>query len=356
MVMRTTLTSLALSTLFILLAASPSPAAGAPSPQSETSRRMVLTFDDLPAQRAQSQPQARIVEITDGLLAALRQQRPARGGQMRQIPAIGFVNEDKLESDGRVDPARVKLLERWLDAGLELGNHSYSHPDLHRPPEGGQTKQGELADFQRDVLKGETVTRPLVTSKGGKLRYFRHPFLHTGRDLETKHGLERFLTEHGYRVAPVTIDNSEWIFARAYTEALDRGDDALRKKTADAYVDYMERMVEYYEGQSRALFEREIPQVLLLHANALNGHHLDRLIAMLERRGYHFIDLETALQDPAYDSPDTYVGRGGITWIHRWAITRGVDRSMFRGEPTTPTWVEELAGIRESPRGPPPTK
>lgn len=290
---------------------------------------MVLTFDDLPAQRAQSQPQARIVEITDGLLRSLAQHK---------IPAIGFVNEDKLESAGTLDPARVKLLERWLDAGHELGNHSYSHPDVHRLP---------LADFQRDVLKGETVTRPLVTSRGGKLRYFRHPFLHSGRDLETKHGLERFLAEHGYQVAPVTIDNSEWIFARAYTEALDRGDEDLRNKTADAYVDYMERMVEYYEGQSRALFEREIPQVLLLHANALNGHHLGRLIAMLERRGYRFIDLETALEDPAYDSPDAYVGRGGITWLHRWAITRGVDRSSFRGEPATPQWVQELAGIEE---------
>ncbi len=325
MIMRSTFITLMLSAALTLLGTSLCSAQDAPE------RQMVLTFDDLPAQRARSQPQARIVEITDGLL-----------GSLKRIPAIGFVNEDKLESDGAVDPARVKLLERWLDAGLELGNHSYSHPDVHSVA---------LADFQRDVLRGETVTRPLVTSRGGKLRYFRHPFLHTGRDLETKRGLERFLAEHGYQVAPVTIDNSEWIFARAYTETLDRGDRDLRKKTADAYLDYMERMVEFYEGQSRAILEREIPQILLLHANALNAHHLGRLRAMLERRGYRFIDLETALQDPAYESPDTYVGRGGITWLHRWAITRGVDRSVFAGEPTTPRWVEELAGIRESPRG-----
>lgn len=323
----------ALSTALFLLGVLPCLAGSKPD------RRMVLTFDDLPAQRARSQPQARVVEITDGLLGSLR--HPGGGQAKQMIPAIGFVNEDKLEAGGKLDPARVELLERWLDAGLELGNHSYSHPDVHRVP---------LADFQRDVLKGEAVTRPLVASRGGELRWFRHPFLHTGRDLETKRGLERFLAEHGYRVAPVTIDNSEWIFARAYTETLDRGDKALQNRTADAYVDYMERMVEYYEGQSRALFEREIPQILLLHANALNAHHLGRLTAMLTRRGYRFIDLETALRDPAYDSPDTYVGRGGITWLHRWAITRGVDRAMFRGEPTTPEWVEELAGIRESPR------
>ncbi len=49
----------ALWTALVLLGVSPSLAAGTHD------RQIVLTFDDLPAQRAQSQPQARIVEITD---------------------------------------------------------------------------------------------------------------------------------------------------------------------------------------------------------------------------------------------------------------------------------------------------
>lgn len=317
----------------MLISASPNSAAD------NSDRQIVLTFDDLPAQRAQGLSPARMVEITDGLLRTLGEHK---------IPAIGFVNEDKLEVDDKVEPARVKLLERWLDAGHELGNHSYSHPDLNRV----RNAQG-LAEYQRDVLRGEAVTRKLIEARGGKPRYFRHPFLRTGRDLETKRGFERFLTEHGYAVAPVTVDNSEWIFARAYDEILDRGDEALQKKMGKAYVDYMVSMVEYYEGQSRAILDREIPQILLLHANAINAHHLDALVAGLERRGYRFVGLDAALEDPAYDSADTYVGSGGITWLHRWAITRGIDRSVFQGEPTAPGWVQELAGIRESPRSSP---
>ncbi len=118
-------------------------------------------------------------------------------------------------------------------------------------------------------------------------------------------------------------------------------------RLASAYLDYMEAMVAYYEGQSRALFQREIPQVLLLHANALNARLLPDLVNRLRSRAYAFIDLETALRDPAYESADTYVGPGGITWLHRWAITRGVDRSLFAGEPRTPAWVQALAGIEE---------
>ena len=137
------------------------------------------------------------------------------------------------------------------------------------------------------------------------------------------------------------------LFARAYDEALDRGDLDLQKRLGRAYVDYIIEMTVYYEGQSLALFDREIPQILLLHANALNAHHLASLIDRLRERHYAFIDLETALSDSAYASPDTYVGPGGITWLHRWAITREVDRSMYVGEPEVPDWVQEIAGLRQ---------
>ena len=193
-------------------------------------RRMAVTFDDLPAQRAQALPEARLKSISADLVGLLA---------FEQVPAIGFVNEDKLYVDGSLDPARVELLELWLEAGLDLGNHTYSHPDLHRTP---------LADFQHDLIRGEQVIRRLLESRGRDLRFFRHPFLHTGRDPETKQALETFLTGRGYRIAPVTIDNSEWIFARAYDEALDRRDEALQLRIAVEYHDYMLLMVEFYEG------------------------------------------------------------------------------------------------------------
>jgi len=71
------------------------------------------------------------------------------------------------------------------------------------------------------------------------------------------------------------------------------------------------------------------------------------LVESLRQRGYRFIDQDTALKDPAYASEDTYTGPGGLTWLHRWAITRDVDRSLFQGEPTTASWVQEVAGIQE---------
>ena len=88
---------------------------------------------------------------------------------------------------------------------------------------------------------------------------------------------------------------------------------------------------------------REIPQVLLLHATALNASSLDALAGMFKTRGYTFISLDLALEDAAYQSADTYVGPGGITWLHRWALTNGTRGTAFGGEPIVPDWIDKVA-------------
>ena len=281
-------------------------------------REVAVTFDDLPAVPP-SIPFADQQVLTRDLLRSIKAAR---------VPAIGFVNENKLETDGRIDPRKVKLLEQWLNAGLELGNHTYSHPDLHRL---------DVAAFEQDIIKGERTTRKLQK----KLRWFRHPFLHTGTSLATRTRVEDLLRKRGQRVAPVTLDNSEWIFARAY----DKSDAEIKKRIGDEYVAYMDRKLAYFEDQSQQLFGRNIRHVLLVHANPLNADWFDDVAASMRKRGYSFITLERALEDPAYQSPDAYFGPAGLTWIHRWAITAKKPRDFFGDEPRTPQWVLDAAGI-----------
>jgi peptidoglycan/xylan/chitin deacetylase (PgdA/CDA1 family) len=288
---------------------------------------VAVTFDDLPVNGGERGAAEAALAINRAIVATLTKHR---------IPAVGFVNEIGLETDGRVDPARVASLEVWLDAGFELGNHTYSHPSLHKV---------SREAFCDDVLKGERVTRPLVEARGGTWRWFRYPFLMTGRDLDTKHEVETFLADHGYRNAPVTIDNGDWIFARAYLAAGQRGDKSARLKLADAYVDYMSRKTDYWERSARALFGRDIPQILLVHASTLNADRFDRIAAMLEKRGYRFVSLGTAVSDPAYQSADTFTGAGGISWIHRFALTKLGKDGLLPDEPAVPAWVMQEAGV-----------
>lgn len=309
----------------LVLTAAPTSAAASPKP----AREMAVTFDDLPGVVAPGEGLAQLRSITEKLVGAI---------VLAKIPAIGFVNEGKLEPGGIRDPERVALLRRWVSSGLELGNHTYSHLDLHRAP---------LEQFEADVVRGEEVTKALLSPAKMRLRYFRHPFLHTGRTVETRRAIEEFLAGRGYRVAPVTLDNSDWIFARAYGLARQRGDQAAAGKVASAYLPYMEAKIDYFERQSVKLFSREIRQILLVHANALNADHFSGLVARLRARGYAFGSLDRALEDPAYDFADTFTGAGGISWLHRWALTSGGRQAVLPGEPATPRFVMEAAGVTE---------
>ena len=225
--------------------------------------------------------------------------------------------------------ARTDLLRAWLDAGLELGNHTFSHINLQKAP---------LAEYQEDVVRGETVTRMLLAERGMKLRSFRHPFLFTGTTPEYKRGLADFLAGRGYTVAPVTVDNGDYIFAKVYHEAQRRGDAATAGRVADAYVPYMESVFEHFERLSSETFGREVRQVLLLHANEINADRFDELAAMLRRRGYAFVTLEEALKDPAYAEPDALF-KGGVSWLHRWRKAKGLPG---KGEPDVPKFVNDL--------------
>ncbi len=288
-------------------------------------RRVAITIDDLPVVSTRTDIKTRR-EITKKLLGHIKKAK---------IPAIGFVNENKLYKKDERDPEQIALLKMWLDAGLELGNHTYSHRSLHSIT---------LEEYEADLLKGEIITKELLKERGRTIRFFRHPYLQTGRTDEIKTQFDKFLKDHGYRIAPISFDNADYIFSRAYDVAYDKHDKKLMKKVGDAYIPYMKAKLEYWERQSKTLFGREIAQTLLIHANFINSDHLDDLAKMFKERGYEFVDLETALKDEAYAKADRYYGRAGISWLHRWALEEGREK-LEKDEPSVPDFVLKLSGF-----------
>jgi hypothetical protein len=161
--------------------------------------------------------------------------------------------------------------------------------------------------------------------------------LSTGRDSSSRAAFESFLAKHGYAVAPVTMDNDEWIYAAAYDKARAREDRTLQERIGRDYLRYMEEVTLFHEKLSRHLFGRDIAHTLLLHSNALNAEYVDELAGMFWRRGYRFVPFAEAMADDAYRSPDTYVGQNGLSWLQRWQLSRG---EPIEEQPTVPDWVE----------------
>lgn len=279
-------------------------------------REVAVTFDDLPATNNTLEGMR---GITVDLLRSMRK---------HGIPAVGFVNEGKLHFR-REREARTELLRSWLEAGLELGNHTFSHISIDR---------ADFEAYKDDVVKGERIIRELLAEKGKQLRYFRHTQLRTGPTREYKRSLDSLLAARRYTVAPVTIDNNEYVFAGVYARAKRRNDSLIMQLVIEKYVGYMETVFAHFEQLSRSLLGYEVRQVLLLHANELNADHFDDLVQMMKHRGYRFISLEEALKDPAYRLPEAQSTRG-LSWLHRWRLAKG---ESIQPEPDVPEEINHL--------------
>lgn len=297
-----------------------------PTPPPPADRRLAITIDDLPWVMLRDKPPADLVVHHDRLLAALRE---------ADVPVVGFVNEGVLHHGETLRPERVQMLRDWLDAGFELGNHTRWHSDLH--------KIG-VAAYLADIESGEQLLRPMLAERGQVPRWFRHPYLHTGLSLQDKAAVQDFLAERGYRIAPVTFNSYEWIYAAAYRRLLDDGGDpAALARLRKAYLVYMQAQLRYCERRSIKLLGYNVPQITTLHANELNADSIGELLAMFRGLGYRMVSLEEAVRDPAYQRPDLYTENLGPSWIHRWAKAEKRSRMFHSAEPKPAAWVTQLA-------------
>jgi peptidoglycan/xylan/chitin deacetylase (PgdA/CDA1 family) len=292
-------------------------------------KKVAITMDDLLTVTKAPIPAEKQRILTVKLLEAFKKHR---------APVIGFVNEGKLYTNNIIDSAKINILKLWLDYGMSLGNHTKHHMNYD-----GHS----LAEYAKDIRNGEIITSALLSQYGQKMTYFRHPYLHRGESRERADSLSGYLKQHHYIEAPVTIDNSDYIFSRAYDSLISLKDSEAMKNLGKEYIRYMESKLMFYEAQGDSLFKRPISQILLIHANSINADYLSDLLDMFEQHSYRFVTLSEALKDEAYQSEDRYYKRNGISWIHRWAITRHVSRTMFKGEPATPQYVMKLAQFEE---------
>ena len=243
---------------------------------------VALTFDDLPVFGKMTSAADGAV-VTAALLAGLKRQH---------YIATGFVNEVQLAGPDRA--ARIRLLLCWLDAGMDLGNHSYSHLSLNSVP---------VDAYIADVAHGAQETAALLAARGRRERWYRYPYLETGLTLATRQRFEGWLATHGYRVAPVTMENSDWRFAAPYDDAIARGDQAEARRIQQAYLAFTARIVPWYRKAGTDLLGREPAFVFLLHASRLNAASIDQLAGILRaqapaRRPARYRDARSGLCDP----------------------------------------------------------
>src|SRR5215471_421494 len=178
-------------------------------------RRVAITIDDGPAVN-ELKDLGNFQRIARGLLNSLVAEK---------APATIFINERQLNVQGQRD-GRAAILAEWLDAGFDLGNHTYSHPSINRVA---------LREFEDDLVRGDVIMRSLIEARGRKMVWFRYPYLDSGPTAEAHKALMDFLETRHYRVAQITVDYKDYSFAGVYTRLLKAGETETAEKVKKAY-------------------------------------------------------------------------------------------------------------------------
>lgn len=197
-----------------------------------------------------------------------------------------------------------QLLSSWDAAGHLIGNHTYSHRNFGSPAT-------TLVEYQEDILRADSLLKVFPRFK----KYFRFPMLREGESEAKRDGLRKFLSEQGYQMGYVTIDNSDWIVDQRLTERLKTNPKADLKPYRDFYLEHMWDRAQYYDSLAQRVAGRAVPHTILTHFSLLNALFLNDLIEMFKGKGWEWIDAEKAFSDPVFSKLPNVIPAGqSIVW------------------------------------------
>ena len=261
-------------------------------------QQVALTFDDLPA-AGTLPPGATRDSIANDVIRALQ--------AAKAPPVWGFLNAQKLDKD----PTLAGVLALWTQAGFPLGNHTYSHTDLHA---------ATIEDFEKDIAANETTLRAYMGDKDW--HWFRYPFLREGNTLEKRHALIAYLRQHGYQTAQTTLDFEDYAWNAPYARCLARNDLPSLEWLKTSYLSTATEYIQLGQKMARLLYGRDIRHVMLLHLGGFQTVMLPKLIDLLRQSGFQLITLEEAQKDAAYQSDPDAASKYGGTLLEQMMAAR----------------------------------
>lgn len=233
-------------------------------------REIALTIDDLPLVASKMNTPGNIQRSTERFMNIIKILKD------NNVPAIGFVIA------GAIEKGQWEFLEKFREAGFELGNHTYSHRSL---------AQIGAQKYIEDVNRADKILAPIIT----KPKYFRYPYLSEGNKV-SKPLVLKDLEQLGYTIAPVTIDSKDYNFNEQLYKIPYRQREAYLPKMKKRYLEYIWNATLKAEKNAKG---QPVKQILLIHANVLNSYLLGDIIQMYKEHGYKFITLGEALKNPA---------------------------------------------------------
>ena len=224
-------------------------------------REIAITIDDLPfVGEAQN---FHLNMILDSIKA-------------NEVPVTGFIIAKEVNSKN------LKMLHKFHDAGLGLGNHTLTHANLNNMNSETYIQEIETAD----KILSAVLTEP---------KYFRYPYLITGVGRK-KEEVMHYLLSKNYQVAPITIDSKDFMFNQLLLSVAQNERRHFLQVLKRCYLDFIWQQTLKAEEHNRYNHNPDQAQILLIHANLLNAYVLPDIISLYRQNGFNFVTLTAALK------------------------------------------------------------
>ena len=270
---------------------------------------VALTFDDLPAAGGLSAGATR-AGIVSRLAAGLR------AAHLKGV--YGFVTGSDLEDD----PDSQQAIRQWIAAGMNIGNHTWSHPSIN---------DVTAEAYEKDIAEDEAMLREYAGNRDW--RWFRYPYLEEGETLAKRDHVRAWLRDHGYRIAQVTLTFQDDDWSDPYDRCLAKSDTAAIAWLKQSYLENAAEFIRLGREEERIAFGHEIPSVLLLHGTSFTTLMLPSLLRQLRREGFRFASLAKVESDPAYSiDPHAALPEGGPL-TNQFLNSRHLKYPPFQPEP-----------------------
>jgi peptidoglycan/xylan/chitin deacetylase (PgdA/CDA1 family) len=242
------------------------------------------------------------------------------------IPIAAFVNEGLIYKTNSERENKL-LLNEWFKRNyVTIGNHTFAH---------SRYSEVGLDSFVNDINAGVGLSREMSETYNKKIKYFRFPYNDLGKDSAQQVEIIKYLKSINYSVTPFTIESSDWMYNFVYEYYLEKNDTINAKAIG---LEYVSKTIEYFNFFEKICYEiygHNINQIYLCHDNRINADYIIPLINKLSGKGYQFISFSEALTDAAYQQPDNYYIKWGISWIYRWLQNDVTRKQYMKEEPST---------------------
>jgi peptidoglycan/xylan/chitin deacetylase (PgdA/CDA1 family) len=196
-------------------------------------------------------------------------------------------------------------MERWLDAGYELANHTYYHQPSSRLTD---------FEFEQSVKDCHKILKSVNAFWGSKEKWFRFPFLDRGLDLMQRKRFQSILNDLGYKVSHASMSFDDHRYELAIENAVNNGNEENIKIVNNRYITNVCKTIGFIDNQCVLKYGTRIDHVAYAHFGAVSERALDQLLFKLNSSSIEWCDLSSVAASRPYRDFDSECLSNGLIY------------------------------------------